>query len=136
MGHYDKFTEESVWKIQKDDGRPVEQVFFIPDPAFKHKTTCPYTGIAPVGAVCDCHYPEEADIPATGKADPVNHPPHYTAHPSGIECIQVTEHMDFLIGNAIKYLWRAGIKDAVGVEDLKKAIWYIERKIKLLGEQQ
>lgn len=62
------------------------------------------------------------------ESDQVNHPPHYTSHPSGIECIQVTEHMGFCIGNAIKYLWRAGLKhDAV--EDMRKAIWYIEREI-------
>jgi hypothetical protein len=59
--------------------------------------------------------------------DVVNHPPHYTSHPSGIECIQITEHMSFLIGNAMKYLWRADLKN--GVEDLKKASWYIQREI-------
>lgn len=65
--------------------------------------------------------------------DSVNHPKHYTSHPSGIECIQVTEHMDFCIGNAIKYLWRAGGKNDE-IEDLKKAIWYIQRKIDLIEE--
>jgi hypothetical protein len=60
-------------------------------------------------------------------ADNVNHPPHYTKHPSGVECIQVTEHMNFCIGNAIKYLWRADLKN--GKEDLEKAIWYIKREI-------
>ena len=61
--------------------------------------------------------------------DVVNHPPHYTAHPSGVECITVTEHMNFCIGNAMKYLWRAGLKgDAL--EDLKKARWYVDREIK------
>lgn len=60
--------------------------------------------------------------------DPVNHPAHYTSHPSGIECIQVTEHMGFCIGSAFKYLWRAGLKgDAI--EDLEKAVWYIQREI-------
>ena len=59
--------------------------------------------------------------------DFVNHPPHYTSHPSGIECIQITEHMSFLMGNAMKYLWRADMKN--GVEDLKKAIWYLNREI-------
>ena len=60
--------------------------------------------------------------------DTVNHPPHYTAHPSGVECIQVTEHMNFCLGNAIKYLWRADLKhDAI--EDLKKAVWYVNREI-------
>ena len=60
--------------------------------------------------------------------DPVNRPRHYTKHPSGIECIQVTEHMGFNLGNAIKYIWRCDLKkDAI--EDLKKAVWYVEREI-------
>lgn len=59
--------------------------------------------------------------------DMVNHPPHYTQHPSGVECIQITEHMNFCIGNAVKYLWRADLKN--GIEDLEKAKWYIEREI-------
>lgn len=62
------------------------------------------------------------------KADMVNHPPHYTSHPSGVECIQITEHMNFCLGNAVKYIWRADLKGS-GVEDLKKAVWYIEREI-------
>ena len=60
--------------------------------------------------------------------DEINHPKHYTSHPSGIECIEVVEHLGFCVGNAIKYLWRAGLKgDAL--EDLKKARWYIDREI-------
>jgi hypothetical protein len=62
-------------------------------------------------------------------SDPVNHPPHYTEHPSGIECIQVTEHLSFCVGNAIKYLWRADLKHDDAIEDLKKAAWYINREI-------
>jgi hypothetical protein len=61
--------------------------------------------------------------------DPVNHPAHYTSHPRGIECIQVTQHMNFCRGNAIKYIWRAGDKGNE-VQDLKKAIWYLECEIK------
>lgn len=61
-------------------------------------------------------------------SDPVNRPAHYTGHPSGIECIQITEHMGFNLGNALKYIWRCDLKlDAI--EDLKKAAWYIEREI-------
>jgi hypothetical protein len=60
--------------------------------------------------------------------DPVNSPPHYNSHPSGVECIQITEHMGFCLGNAIKYLWRADEKGKA-VEDLKKARWYIDREI-------
>lgn len=60
--------------------------------------------------------------------DPVNHPRHYTAHPSGVECIEITEHMNFNLGNATKYIWRADDKN--GIEDLEKAAWYINREIK------
>lgn len=59
--------------------------------------------------------------------DAVNYPKHYTSHPSGIECIQITEHMGFCLGNAMKYLWRADLKN--GTEDLEKAAWYIQREI-------
>lgn len=60
--------------------------------------------------------------------DMVNHPQHYTSHPSGVECIQITEHCSFCVGNAIKYLWRADLKlDAI--EDLEKAAFYINREI-------
>ena len=60
--------------------------------------------------------------------DAVNHPKHYTVHPSGIECIQIVEYMSYNLGNAIKYIWRADFKDKQ-IEDLKKAIWYIKREI-------
>ena len=60
--------------------------------------------------------------------DPVNHPPHYLTHKSGVECIQITEHLNFCLGNALKYIWRADEKgDAIN--DLSKAIWYLEREI-------
>ena len=59
--------------------------------------------------------------------DPVNHPKHYVNHPSGVECIQITEHRNFCLGNAIKYIWRADLKG--GVEDLEKARWYVNREI-------
>lgn len=66
------------------------------------------------------HYDEQRDN--------VNSPKHYTDHPSGIECIQITEHMGFNLGNALKYIWRCDEKlDAI--EDLRKAAWYIEREI-------
>ena len=60
--------------------------------------------------------------------DPVNHPDHYTQHPSGVECIQIAEHMNFCVGNAMEYLWRAGLKFD-DIEDLKKSAWYINREI-------
>ena len=63
------------------------------------------------------------------KHDPVNHPQHYTSHPSGVECITVTRHMSFNLGNAMKYIWRADLKGN-SVEDLKKAAFYINDEIK------
>ena len=62
------------------------------------------------------------------KDDPVNHPSHYTNHPSGVECITITEHFSFNLGSAIKYIWRAGLKGN-RIEDLKKAEFYIQREI-------
>lgn len=65
------------------------------------------------------HYDEQRDN--------IN-PNHYKSHPSGLECIQVTEHMGFNLGNAVKYIWRCDLKyDAI--EDLEKAVWYINREI-------
>lgn len=62
--------------------------------------------------------------------DMVNHPPHYTSHPANVECIEITEHMPFCEGNALKYLWRAGEKGD-RLEDLRKARWYVDRAISL-----
>lgn len=68
--------------------------------------------------------------------DNVNSPSHYKSHPSGVECITITEHYNFNVGNAIKYLWRNGLKAEEGmsstekqIEDLKKARWYCDREI-------
>lgn len=94
--------------------------------------------------------PEEAaalhelcDNPPAPTHDPVNHPDHYCEHPSGVECIQITEHMNFNCGNAMKYIWRHGLKgkdlsgceeQAQMVQDLEKAVWYLHREIDRLGE--
>lgn len=62
--------------------------------------------------------------------DAVNHPKHYTGHPSGVECIVITRHMNFNLGNVVKYVWRAGHKDeAPTIQDLKKAAWYLNDEI-------
>lgn len=104
---------------------------------------CPKCG-APVGA--ECAIPEgyhcaagyhleryeaskAACIKKAVRSDAINSPAHYTSHPSGIECIQITEHFGFNIGNAIKYLWRAGLKTSDPIEDLEKAAWYVAREI-------
>jgi len=69
--------------------------------------------------------------------DPINHPSHYTSHPSGVESITIVEHFTFNVGNAVKYAWRAGLKGGEGkrVEDLKKAVWYLNREIERLSKR-
>lgn len=61
-------------------------------------------------------------------SDPVNNPQHYKSHLSGIEVIQITEHLNFCLGNAIKYILRADHKDNP-MQDLQKARWYMEREL-------
>lgn len=77
------------------------------------------------------------------KFDDVEKPRHYNSHPSGIETIEVTSHYDFCIGNAIKYCWRSGLKNDSDkqpidkeIEDLKKSIWYLNYKIKMLEKEK
>lgn len=86
---------------------------------------CTYHSVAPIREYLERRGP--------ARGGPVHHPAHYNVHPSGIECIDVVEWMSFNAGNAIKYLWRAGEKDATPkVLDLQKAMWYIEREIERL----
>jgi hypothetical protein len=60
----------------------------------------------------------------------VDHPRHYNAHPAGIECIDVIEHFPCNVANAMKYLWRVGLKEGADeIEDLRKAAWYVQREI-------
>lgn len=101
---------------------------------------CAYClNVLPVGGLpCPCA-PRDTVIEkaiTAGRGNPpdmVNHPPHYRAHPSGVECIQITEHMGFCLGNAVKYIWRADLKNDA-VEDLKKAAWYLAREIERRSE--
>ena len=74
------------------------------------------------------------EIPAR-VSDAVN-PSHYKSHPSGVECIQVTEHMSFNLGNLVKYVWRAGLKTDDPLDDLNKAKWYLDREIARLQKRQ
>ena len=69
--------------------------------------------------------------------DPVQKPKHYNSHPSGVECITVTRHMNFNRGNAVKYIWRAGEKDpSREIEDLEKAVFYLNDEINRLKASQ
>lgn len=89
-------------------------------------------------------YFEESKIPKLAeKESAVNHPKHYNSHPSGIECIEIARHYCFSVGNAIKYLWRAGLKQEEGltskqkeIQDLHKAIWYLNDRIKELSKNE
>ncbi len=69
---------------------------------------------------------DRAEVPAAH--DATDHAPHTTEHPSGIECITITEHMGFNLGNAVKYIWRADLKFDE-IEDLRKAAWHLDREI-------
>ena len=64
-------------------------------------------------------------------SDPVNHPTHYNNHPSGIECLDVVRHMNFNLGNVVKYVWRADDKHKT-IEDLEKAAFYLADEIERL----
>lgn len=70
--------------------------------------------------------------------DNINHPKHYNNSPAQcicgrrIECIDITRYMNFDLGNAVKYIWRYADKN--GIEDLKKARWYIDDAIKSLEQ--
>ena len=117
--------------------------------AMYHHSQCNLSRMSvPAGcftAICNCKELMEKDrvdmIAAASSSkpakvpNPVSHPSHYTSHPSGVECIQITRHYNFNIGNAIKYLWRNGLKDEdAQIQDLEKAIWYIQDYIKTLKE--
>lgn len=63
--------------------------------------------------------------------DNVEKPQHYNSHPSGVECIEITKHMNYCLGNVIKYVWRAGLKGEA-IEDLEKAATYLAYEIERL----
>ena len=108
-------SEERLWREAMEEMKKTE-----------------YTGTACMADIqkldAHCREPEEARPVCECGHDPVKHPSYYTENPSGIECIEITKHMNFCLGNAIKYIWRAGKKGDY-VEDLRKAIQYLEFEI-------
>ena len=68
--------------------------------------------------------------------DAVNHPAHYNSDPSGVECIQIARHRNFNIGNAFKYIWRAGLKVEEGKQDLDKEIEDLDKAIFCLQDEK
>jgi hypothetical protein len=83
--------------------------------------------------VCGASFEADYDTSCLGELNPahdlVNHPTHYTSHPSGIECIEIARHMNFNLGNAIKYIWRFSARRIPKPEDLEKAIWYLKDEL-------
>jgi hypothetical protein len=73
--------------------------------------------------------PEYVDAQHKMKSDPVNKPAHYCSHPSGVECILISEQMNFCVGNAFKYLYRCTEKGNT-LQDLLKAQYYIARELR------
>lgn len=96
---------------------------FIANLESKHRYTYPTRNVAQ-----DYTYPTDAgDVPAGTKFDhDINAPSHYTHLP--VEAIDITEHFNFNMGNALKYIWRADYKGDP-LKDLRKAAWYINREI-------
>ena len=75
----------------------------------------------------------EMETKHIAEKETVNHPDHYNQI-AGIECIDVARHFSFNLGNVIKYIWRAYHKGAT-IEDLEKAVWYLQDEIKMLREK-
>lgn len=97
---------------------PIDQVMYVKKPVV-------------VGEKIAVH---QGQVVEPSEPEKVNHPAHY-AHPSGIEAITICEHHNFNVGNAMKYLFRAGLKDgSTAVEDLKKCAWYINREIERISK--
>ena len=70
------------------------------------------------------------------KFHPVTCPKGYNSHPTGVQCIEIVEHFNFNVGNAMKYLWRNGLKPgASAIEDLRKAAWYATREADRLSKE-
>lgn len=94
---------------------------------------CPPEENPPNQGVCSTCLQQVNTRAVRKPSDSIN-PSHYKDHPSGVECITITEHFNFNVGNTIKYCWRAGLKgDAI--EDLKKARWYLDREIDRLEKE-
>lgn len=82
----------------------------------------------PKDTVCTANCGGRSSSPSSSTSA-VDHPEHYNRHPSGVECITIAEGFNFNLGNAIKYVWRAGLKHEAQREDLEKAAWYLRREI-------
>ncbi|MCY1279138.1 hypothetical protein D9M69_463660 [compost metagenome] len=132
------YVEHTLLPCHKCKGEAIGFDYCAPGPGtrFLHGAKCRYGDCQ---QIMDCesagaaarHWnaiQAEAADHSVDATDMVNHPPHYTGHPSGIECIQVAEHLPFCLGNAFKYLFRRNGKNKAS-ENIEKAIWYVNRHI-------
>lgn len=122
-------SSEFIRVVKVDEGSPLGTIAGAPWHGLPVDQRPPLPDFPPL--------PEPGSAPgeADDEHDPVDHPKHYMSHPSGIECITVTEHMNFCLGNAVKYIWRAGEKGNT-VEDLEKAVWYLQREIARIRDSE
>lgn len=111
-----------------------EQRVFVTEWADKHNPDPPSAAAQYREALSECPTLPECQPAGLSLDDEVDHPAHYTQHPSGVECIEITRHFSFALGNAIKYIWRAGLKTEDAVKDLRKAIFYLNDEIERLSE--
>lgn len=114
--------EERDKAVHDLTGQGIRQVRVQGGPVHLHDSASPTPGPYDDQPVSSATQPVEEDA--------IN-PSHYRRHPSGIECIEITRHLNFNVGNAIKYLWRHMDKGDP-VENLKKAQWYIDDEIRRL----
>jgi len=130
------YVNDNTKELQESFGnnpRKIYADFYIDDHNFtipievKSESFAPDDPVVMVKPVPNAKTPQHA----LSKADAVNHPKHYTDTPFGMEVIEITDKYDFSVGNALKYILRAG-KKGDAIEDLEKAIWYLNHKIELM----
>lgn len=132
------YVEHTLLACYKCKGEAIGFSYLAPGPGtrFLHGAKCRYGDCQ---QVMDCesagaaagHWnaiQAEADDHSEPPLDMVNHPPHYTGHPSGVECIDVAEQLPFCLGNAFKYLFRRNAKGKAS-ENIEKALWYLNRHV-------
>lgn len=123
------------WDVSGTYGQDEDSIFLV----FRDGIFYPATAQTPSQADIELR----AELDDCREPDPVNHPSHYTLDPSNVECITITRHRNFNVGNAIKYLWRNGLKqsgsldgNAKQIEDLEKAVFYIRDEIQRLKDSK
>ena len=83
--------------------------------------------------VLNGEFTSNINFDGNNKEEMVNHPKHYNSDLSGVECIEVARYRNFNVGSALKYLWRCGLKNGNSdIQDLEKAVWYLNDEIKSL----